>query len=266
MQERGRGVSSAAAMRLHAFESGRERVYRALLDPLDQHAGQLEAIPWSFYVIEHPQGPVMFDTGTHPDALDDLERHFGPAASDFSFSLRPGEDTVARLASLDLEPRDIRIVVLSHLHYDHVSGLSLFKHAAVFVQRSELQFARQPPVYQRDTYMSWLYAGDYDWREIGGEHDLFGDGTVRLLPTPGHTAGHQSMILKLQESPVVLLGDATYSIEKMRARRLPGLVWNPDEMVASWELLEAQERDHGARLISSHDPTDVRWAPEECYA
>ena len=114
--------------------------------------------------------------------------------------------------------------------------------------------------------MDWLYGGDYDWHEIVGAHDLFGDGTVRLMPTPGHTPGHQSLILSLPSGYVVLLGDATYSIQKMRARRLPGIVWHPDEMVASWECLEGHERDHGATLISSHDPTGVRWAPGACYA
>src|SRR5205814_2322335 len=98
-----------------------------------------------------------------------------------------------------------------------------------------------------------------------GAHDLFGDGTIQLLPTPGHTPGHQSVILRLQNQCVVLVGDATYSVQKMRSRRLPGLVWNPDEMVSSWERLESHERDQGATLISSHDPADVRWAPEACY-
>jgi len=95
---------------------------------------------------------------------------------------------------------------------------------------------------------------DLDWRLLDGGHDLFGDGAVRIVSTPGHTPGHQSLLITFEERPpLVLLGDAAYSLEKMRQRRLPAIVWSPDAMVESWERIERIERDTGAELRCTHE-------------
>ena len=97
---------------------------------------------------------------------------------------------------------------------------------------------------------------------------MFGDGSVTIMPTPGHTPGHQSLCVELPSGLHVLAADASYLESAMRARRLPGVVWNPDAMVASWEALEALERERGARLIFSHDldfRTAMPLAPEAWY-
>lgn len=102
---------------------------------------------------------------------------------------------------------------------------------------------------------------------IDGEHDLYGDGSIIIFPTPGHTPGHQSVRVTLQSQVVILLFDATYSLQKMRERMLPGVVWNPDAMVESWERIEQLERVHSATLLATHDPDvdRVRWAPAQWY-
>ena len=131
-----------------------------------------------------------------------------------------------------------------------------------------MAFARAPPIYQRDIY----HAADFElglrWRTLAGEHDLFGDGRVVIFPTPGHTAGHQSVIVHLDNASVIVAGDAHYSIEKLRQRRLPAILWSPDAMVASWERIEELESRHHASLLVCHDvefETRVRRAPEEWY-
>jgi N-acyl homoserine lactone hydrolase len=144
-------------------------------------------------------------------------------------------------------------VVQSHLHFDHAGGLAFFPHATVYVQRAELEFALSPPVYQRAIYVDADFECVTRWSQLDGQHDLFGDGRILLVPTPGHTAGHQSLLVQLENQAVLLLADATYSLEKMRQRLLPAVVWSPDAMVASWELLERLERDHRAELICTHE-------------
>ena len=101
-------------------------------------------------------------------------------------------------------------------------------------------------------------------KELDGEHDLFGDGRLLVVPTPGHTPGHQALLVKMAGSTIFLLGDAAFEIEKMRRRVLPSIVWNPDKIVASWDRIEEIEREHGAELICAHEldyQTKVRIAP-----
>src|SRR3954447_22335352 len=84
--------------------------------------------------------------------------------------------------------------------------------------------------------------------------DIFGDGRLMALATPGHSKGHQSLMVQLDSGrTVILLADATYLLAKMRERALPAVLWSPDAMVASWERIEALEREHDAMLIATHD-------------
>ena len=110
-------------------------------------------------------------------------------------------------------------------------------------------FALDPPVYQRLIYVPADFEHDLEWQELDGDHDVFGDGRVVAVSTPGHTRGHQSLMVRLDSGQtVILLADATYLLEKMRERALPAVLWSPDAMVASWERIEALEREHDAVL------------------
>ena len=255
-------------MRLYAFHCGGDRCDLAIFDPFDPAVGTKVYDPFFFYLIQHAEGNVLFDTGVHPDAWRDPASRLGDAADAFELEMEPGGDVVSRLASVGLAPSDVEHVVQSHLHFDHAGGLAFFPHATVYVQRAELEFAFSPPVYQRAIYASADFEGVVGWRRLAGHHDLFGDGRILLVPTPGHTPGHQSLLVHLERETVLLLGDATYSIEKMRQRLLPAVVWSPDAMVASWELLETIEREHAAKLLCTHDlefRRRVRLAPERWY-
>ncbi len=142
------------------------------------------------------------------------------------------------------------------------------RHAPVFVQARELSFAFEPPVYQRDIYVRADFDLGLDWREVDGDHDLFEDGSVRLIHTPGHTPGHQSLLVRLRGQTVFLLADAAYLLPKMRARLLPGLLWSPDAMIATWDRVEQLEREHDALLMTTHEldfERSVRLAPGQWY-
>jgi glyoxylase-like metal-dependent hydrolase (beta-lactamase superfamily II) len=254
--------------RLYAFHCGGDVVDKAIADPLDVGVGTKVDVPWFFYVLVHSGGNVMFESGVHPDLVDDPGTRLGFWADVLEIRVRAGDDVVSQLASIELAPEDITTVVLSHMHFDHVSALPLFGHARIVVQRSELSFARSPAAYQADLYNAPDFAGDHDWLLLEGPHDLFDDRHLEIIPTPGHTPGHQSLLVRTEHSRVMLLGDATYSLAKMRQRRLPAVVWSPDAMVASWELIEWLEAREQAILLYAHDEdyeSRVRLAPREFY-
>lgn len=246
------------SLRIYAFHCGGDHSCRALYDPLDENCGEVIYGPYFFYLIAHPSGNVLFDVGLNPKWRTGASTS---ASGTSVIEMEEGDDAVSKLKVLGLAPADISHVVLSHLHYDHAGGLQYFPEAAVVVQRRELQFAFWPPVYQRSAYDRDDFDRPFNWLEIDGDYDLFGDGTILVTPTPGHTPGHQAAVVKLASGMHVLGGDATYLTEKMRQRRLPGLLWSPDETVASWEKLEDLERRFGAKLMFSHD-LDYKAQPE----
>jgi glyoxylase-like metal-dependent hydrolase (beta-lactamase superfamily II) len=257
-----------AGLRLYALHCGGDMMDMALFDPFDAHAGTKVYNPYFVYVITHPQGTVLFDSGAHPELGTHPESRLGGAAADFDMRLSPEDAIERRLAAVGMTPRDIDVVVQSHLHFDHAGGLGSLTHASIVVQRDELAFARHPPVYQELIYIQADFSMGLDWLEVEGDHDLFGDGRVLAISTPGHTRGHQSLLVRLDGEAVFLLADAAYLVEKMRSRSLPGILWSPDAVIASWERIEEIERSEKARLITTHAldyETSVKLAPERWY-
>lgn len=256
------------SIRIYAFHSGGEVVPASLTDPFDEKAGTTMYIPWFFYLVTHPQGNLLFDAGVHPEMIRDPRSRVGAWADGLDMRATDGDDVASRLATVNLAPEDIDAVILSHLHFDHVSALDLFRHAKIYAQRTELAFARNPPVYQAGPYNASDFEGEYQWQTVDGFHDVFGDGRVEIIPTPGHTPGHQSLLVKAEHSTVLLVADAAYDMEKMRQRRLPAVLWSPDAVVSSWNLIEWLAERENAVVLASHDPayeTAVRMAPNEWY-
>jgi glyoxylase-like metal-dependent hydrolase (beta-lactamase superfamily II) len=240
----------------------------AVFDPFDANVGVKVYNPYFMYVVAHPKGNVLFDSGAHPALGTDPRSRLGEAAADFDARISPDDHVERRLAAIGMTPGDIDLVVQSHLHFDHAGGLGWLTHAPILVQREELAFARNPPVYQRDIYVQADFAMELDWRELDGDHDVFGDGRLMVISTPGHTRGHQSLLVRLKGETVFLLADAAYLLAKMRSRSLPGLLWSPDAVVGSWERIEEIERGEHARLMTTHEldfETSVKMAPGGWY-
>jgi N-acyl homoserine lactone hydrolase len=255
-------------MRMYAFHCGVEIADAAAFDPFDPAVGTPITIPYFFYLIRHPEGDVLFDTGAHPLLGRDPRARIGDAADSFQIRLREGDDVVSQLERLGLAPSDVPHVVHSHLHYDHCGGIEFLPEARFYVQRSELQFANWPPVYQRGMYVRADFDHAVQWKELDGEYDLFNDGRIMLFPTPGHTPGHQSLMAKLGGRTVILVGDAAYTPEKMSCRAIPAGVWSPDALVDSWERIEELQRRNDAELLFTHDldfEERMRIAPDEWY-
>ena len=168
--------------------------------------GVLDLQVWSF-LVEHPSGPLLFDTGMHPQLRSDAKGRIGGLADLFEIRYGDDEDVVSRVGSAGVDPASVPVIVASHLHFDHVGGNELLPDARVVVQRREWEHARRG---DDGAYVPADLALGHDLELVDGEHDLFGDGRVICVPTYGHTPGHQSLLVRLAEGDVLLTADACY--------------------------------------------------------
>jgi glyoxylase-like metal-dependent hydrolase (beta-lactamase superfamily II) len=151
-------------------------------------------------------------------------------------------------------------LINSHFHFDHVGGNALIPNATMLVQRREWDAGMDADA-ARHGYNPRDFDLGHKLRLVDGEHDVFGDGSVVCLPTHGHTAGHQSLRLRLAGGEVVLAADACYFCRTLRERRLPRHVHDGEAMLASLDRLEALERG-GARIFFGHDPDFWHGVPQ----
>jgi N-acyl homoserine lactone hydrolase len=189
--------------------------------------GQPEtSVPCPVFLIRHPSaGAILVDTGLHPSIATDGQENFGRAATRFGRpTLNPGEDVPAQLRKRGLSPGEVPIVVMTHLHLDHASAISEFPQAAFVVSEPEWKAAATGPKPMLNGYRRAHFDYAFDYRTVdfdrGGidsyssfarTFDLFGDGSVRLAFTPGHSAGHMSVIARLKDRDFVIGGDVTYT-------------------------------------------------------
>lgn len=188
------------------------------------------AVPVPAFLIRHPSaGAILVDTGLHPSIASDGRENFGSLGTRFGKpSLAAGEDVPAQLRKRNLDPGEIPIVVMTHLHLDHSSAISEFPNSTFVVSETEWQAAAHgsSPMLNGYRRAHFDYAFDYrtvdfdrdnidSYASFGRTFDLFGDGSVHLAYTPGHSAGHMSVIARLAERDFVIGGDAMYLLGQL---------------------------------------------------
>lgn len=211
--------------------------------------GDVDLQVWAF-LVEHPSGTVLFDTGMHTAVRDDPHGHLGGLADLFAIAYGPDDDVASRLAAVELDPGDVDVVVASHLHFDHAGGNASVPDARVVVQRAELDHARGE---DGGGYVPADWDTGQDLQVVDGEHDLFGDGRITCIPTHGHTPGHQSLLVRLDDGDLLLTADACYLRRSLEARALPAFGWDLDRqrhVLDRFARLEAA----GTTLVFGHDP------------
>jgi N-acyl homoserine lactone hydrolase len=203
--------------------------------------------PVPAYLIETGEERILVDTGLHPGAAEDAAGHYGSADALALFELEL-EASVAEQVDLGTISR----VVITHLHFDHAGGLELVPPSVpIVVQRREWEAAHDAAAIEKNFYQP----GDYASVEervvlVDGDHDLLGDGSVRLLSTPGHTPGHQSVAVGER---LVIGGDAIHYATVLDDLRFPAFADDFDAQAESAERLRAL-RDAGAVVSPGHDP------------
>ena len=218
--------------------------------------------PIPSYLIEHPKGTALFDTGMHPDCQRDPAPRVGARiAGRFAFDFSPGEEISARLTALGRDPAKIDLIINSHFHFDHCGGNAQIPNAMLIVQRREWDAGMDPDMAAQRGFNPRDFDLGHRLRLVDGEHDVFGDGSVVCLPTHGHTPGHQSLKLRLPGGDIVLAADSYYFCRTLRERRLPRFVHDRDAMHASLDRLATLEAA-GARIFFGHDPEFWQTVPQ----
>jgi N-acyl homoserine lactone hydrolase len=226
-----------------------------------------ETRPVPAYLARHPNaGNILVDTGLHPSVVRDPRDNLG-RFSGRHYAVKEGEDIVSQLRKRGLEASDIDVVVLTHLHEDHASAIELFPEAQFVLSATEWEAAttgRLPLLrgYHPSHYdFAFEYATvDFDsdfvesYGPFGRTFDLFGDGSVHLAYTPGHSAGHTSVILKLPRRDFVIVGDAAYDWKQFQGEGEPFMMADEHNWRRSLRELQAYHRTYPyALIVPGHD-------------
>jgi glyoxylase-like metal-dependent hydrolase (beta-lactamase superfamily II) len=213
--------------------------------------------PVPAYLIDHPKGLALFDTG-----LNLRHRRAAGAelrADEQGFDMEDTSDIGARLIAIGIDPGKVRWIINSHLHADHCGGNASIPNATLIIQSAELAAARacdQPLLYN---------PADYDLGHsilpLSGEHDLYGDGSVTIFPTPGHTPGHQSVRVRLKDGDVVLTADCCYLKRNLDELVVPALNVDVEASMQTLKMLR-RLRDSGTRIFYGHDRTFWTTVPQ----
>jgi len=208
------------------------------------------------YLIKHTQGWFLWDTGI-PDAVAAMPNGLAPADPKAVTWKRP-KTLASQLDELGVKPDDIKAMAVSHTHPDHIGNVEMFPNTMLYVQKAEYEWpgADNKPRFKPEHPVTLLE----------GDRDVFGDGTLVILSTPGHTPGHQSLLVKLPRTgEIVLSGDAVHFKSNWDNRRVPAPNFNKEQTLASMQkLAETISRDE-AQLWINHDKEQrdiLKMAPE----
>jgi N-acyl homoserine lactone hydrolase len=199
-------------------------------------------VPINAFVLEHRDGLVLFDAGIDPAMVSDpnyvssaIGRFFLRRV--FRLHVSPGDTLSRKLEALGFSPSTVRKVVISHLHFDHIGGIAEVPQAELLVSRDEWRQLSGPHPERDWILREHIELPGAKWRQIefvptdnpllapfGGCYDVMGDGSMTLLPTPGHTPGSMSMLVRSEGlPPLLLVGDLTYEVDLLMNDQVPGM-------------------------------------------
>jgi glyoxylase-like metal-dependent hydrolase (beta-lactamase superfamily II) len=228
-------------------------------------------IPMPAFLIEHPKGLVLFDTGIAPEALIDPVALYGQELADgLGISGTDDQQLANQLRNLGYKLTDVTHVIASHLHFDHAGATHLFPHAKHYIGAGEMAFARWPaPIgafCYRDDQLERIR--HFDWHEVPGvDVDLFGDGSLVIMHMPGHTPGELSLRVRLATRSVLLTGDAVHLRDALLLDYHFPIDWDTRQSLISLQRIKRIAESEDLTIWISHDPQD--WAAHKpaptCY-
>ncbi|GAA1297931.1 N-acyl homoserine lactonase family protein [Planotetraspora silvatica] len=230
-------------------------------------------LPINVYVIEHDDGLVLFDTGQDRASVTDPDYFPGGISGVVydrlaRFDIGAADTLTAQLASIGYDIADVRVAVLSHLHQDHIGGLPELAGAEIVISGEEWRSLDAPLPGPRGLLRDHIDLPGLRWRHIDPGpihdpqaapfttgHDLFGDGGLVLLPTPGHTPGSLSLLVRVPgQPPLLMVGDLTYDAHLLEEGHVPG-VGNKRQLTETTKMINLlREQNPGLVVLPAHDP------------
>jgi glyoxylase-like metal-dependent hydrolase (beta-lactamase superfamily II) len=211
------------------------------------------------YLIRHPGGDLLWDAGL-PDAISENPE----GVSDGPFNMRVPTRLADQLSLLSLTPADIEFVSFSHSHFDHVGNAALFLGSTWIVDADEhaWMFRDEARAAEEFALVAPLEAVTPRFIEGDADYDVFGDGSVTIIQTPGHTPGHTVLLVRLPNAgPVLLTGDMFHLAETRERRLVPTFNVDREQTLAAMDKVERIAAETGARVIRQHVPEDFDALP-----
>jgi len=257
------GQAAPSQVKVYWTTSGRFGPFplSGLVPSVPKEKDRQVTIPVNMWIIDHPKGLVIFDTGNNAAISDGAcTSHWAAGNCDFLKPSQKREDVIDRqLQKLGYGTDKVKAVITSHAHLDHIGNIKLFPNAVHVIQKKELYQAWWPEKFQRagDVFVMKDFDGparDFNFLELDGDYDLFGDGTVVVLSTPGHTLGHQSVKVKLGSGKTMIMAqDAIWFKENLEGYPA-GLNYSVKDYNNSIGRLKMMRDLEGAELYFGHDP------------
>lgn len=255
-------VAAAPAVKLYAMDCGELNFVD--LDMFDA-GGSMKGVARTFvdpcYLIRHPKGDLIWDTGV-PEAIADMPDGLRP--KEFPVHMVVKKKLSAQLAEIGLTPADIEFVSFSHMHSDHTGNGNLFAAATWIADTDERTAMFSESARKSEDFATYSALENAQTILIEGDatHDVFGDGSVVIHQTPGHTPGHTVLLIKTVASgAVVLAGDMWHLRESREKRLVPSFNFNREQTLASMDRVEALAQQNSARVVSQHVPEDFAALP-----
>lgn len=210
-------------------------------------SGKIVEVPYMCFLIRTDDGNVLFDTGFNPDDIAKLKsmgRRLNITERDFLPN---------RLQEVGISPEEVNTVIVSHLHWDHAGFIGAVSHAEIIVQRVEYAFAFNAPPYARMSY----FRSDFDipelrWRLLDGDEVLMPG--ITAIFTPGHSPGHQSLMVELPETgTIILAADCGFLLENFENETIPGVFVNPSDALHSIKKIKLLAQVKRAQIMPTHD-------------
>jgi len=247
-------AQESAALRLYVFDCGLIGSEDISMFSLAQDETPVRELFVPCYLIEHPAGRLVWDAGL-PLAMAGQ----GRIEEEQGVYMEYATSFADQLAELGVAPRDVDLVAFSHLHYDHVGAANLFTDARWLIQETEHAVAFDDAgiaFFQPELYAE---LADNETTLLNGDHDVFGDGTVQIISAPGHTPGHQVLLLHLTNTgPLVLSGDLYHFAESRKLKRVPVFNTDAEQTLRSMEKVEALIAAEQATLWIEHEQALAR--------
>jgi glyoxylase-like metal-dependent hydrolase (beta-lactamase superfamily II) len=240
-------VDGRKKLKLYVLDGGALGPYEKSLFTFDVDVGKKIILSvWQAY-IDHPEAKIIIDTGINPKT-DELSQFGRKLHQD------PSQRIEEQLARIGVNPNEIDIVINTHLHYDHTAYNKLFKKATFIVQKEEMRHAYVPESFEESFYQPREHfdVPYLNYELIEGDYPLLKG--IDILFTPGHTAGHQSVLIETEKSgPIIIAGDAAYLKENMDKLIIPAIHYDPSLYLSSLKRIKRIAQQKGAQVFFSHD-------------